>query len=307
MKALIVRRLVSFIPVLLGVVTITFMLMHLLPGDPAAVMLSRSGASAEQIAQLREELGLNEPLHIQYLKFIANAVRGDFGVSIWTRRPVMTMIAEQLPSTLKLAFTALIVSVVSGTLLGVLAAVYRDSWIDRLSIVLSTLGVSMPMFWSSLLLILLFATTLRWLPSTGQGSLRHLILPATVLGFATMGTTTRTVRSSMVEVLCETYVTTARAKGLREVIVIGKHALRNALIPTVTVVGLQFGWLIGGTVVVERVFGRQGIGHLLVEAVLWKDFPVVQGGVLVAAVMYLTLNLFIDLLYGFIDPRIRYD
>jgi len=283
------------------------MLMHLLPGDPAALMLAKSGATADQIARLRTELGLDQPLHIQYWTFVSNAVRGDFGRSIWSRQPVMKMIAEQLPSTLELAFSALLISVVVGTILGITAAVYQNSWIDRFSVAVSAVGVSMPMFWSGLLLILAFASTLHWLPSTGQGDLKHLILPAAVLGFACTGTITRTVRSSMVEVLRQEYITTARAKGLRERVVLGRHAFRNALIPVVTMIGLQFGWLLGGTVIVETIFGRQGLGHLLVEAILWKDLPLVQGGVLVSAIMYLTLNLIVDLLYGYIDPRIHYD
>lgn len=270
-------------------------------------MLARSGASAEQIANLRAELGLDDPLYIQYIKFISNAIRGDFGNSIFQNRPVMTIILEQLPSTLELAIAALLISIVVGTLLGVISAVYQNSWIDRFSVMLSVMGVSMPIFWTSLLMILLFASMLRWLPSTGQGSLKHLILPAGVLGFAFMGTTTRTVRSSMVEVLRQEYITTALAKGLRKRTMLNRHALRNALIPVVTLVGLQFGFLLGGAVIVETIFGRQGLGHLLVEAILWKDFPLVQAGVLLSAIMYLVLNLIIDISYGFIDPRIRYE
>ena len=307
MKTFIINRLLSFIPVVFGVATIAFALIHLLPGDPAALMLARSGASAEEIATLRTELGLDEPLHIQYVTFISNAVRGNFGRSILQNRPVITIILDVLPNTLELAFAALLISVVVGTGLGVISAVYQNSWIDRFSVLLSVIGVSMPIFWSSLLAILLFASTLRWLPSTGQGSFRHLILPATVLGFAFVGTTTRTVRSSMVEVLRQEYLTTALAKGLRERTVINRHALRNALIPVVTIVGLQFGFLLGGTVIVETIFGRQGMGFVLVNAIINKDFPIIQAGILFSAVMYLAINLVVDILYGFIDPRIRYE
>lgn len=306
MKKFIISRLLSFIPVIIGVVTIVFFIIHLLPGDPATVMLARSGASAEQIEALRVELGLDQPLYIQYGRFVGNALQGDFGRSLFSQRPVMTTIAERLPSTLALAVAALVISVLLGTALGVVAAVYQNTWIDRFSTAISVVGVSMPVFWSGLLMILLFASTLRWLPSTGQGSFKHLILPATVLGFAMIGATTRTVRSSMVEVLRQEYILTARAKGLHQRFVILRHALRNALIPVVTIIGLQFGWLLGGTVIVETVFGRQGLGYLLVEAILWKDLPLVQGGVLISAVIYLFLNLLIDILYGFIDPRIRY-
>lgn len=307
MKVYILNRLLGFIPVILGVATIAFSLIHLLPGDPAQVMLAKSGASAAEIVALRAELGLDEPLHVQYFTYLSNAIRGDFGNSIFQNRPVTTIISEVLPNTLELAFAALLISVLLGTLLGVISAVYQNSWLDNASVLLSVVGVSMPVFWFSLLMILVFASNLRWLPSTGQGSLRHLILPALVLGFSFMGTTTRTVRSSMLEVLNEKYVTTARAKGLGERSVILRHALRNALIPVITLIGLQFGFLLGGTVIVETIFGRQGIGFLLVNAIINKDFPLVQAGILLSAVMYLVINLAVDILYGFIDPRIRYD
>jgi ABC-type dipeptide/oligopeptide/nickel transport system permease component len=306
-KKYVLRRLLSFIPVLLGVVTIAFLLMRLLPGDPAAIMLSKSGASAEQIRELRVSLGLDQPIYVQYWAFLSGIARGDFGTSIWEHRPVMTLIGEQLPSTLQLALAALLLSLAVGITLGILAAIYRDSWIDRLSVMVAVLGVSMPMFWSGLLLILLFGATLNWLPVIGQGGLKHLILPAATLGFACVGTITRTVRSSMVEVLQQEYVTTARSKGLTPLAVVWKHALPNALIPAVTLVGLQFGWLLGGTVVIETVFSRQGLGQLLVQAILWKDLPLVQGAVLVTAVMYLVVNLIVDLTYGLLDPRIRLD
>lgn len=307
MRTYITNRLLSFIPVVAGVITITFALIHFLPGDPAALMLAQSGASEAQISALRAELGLNEPLYVQYFTFIGNALQGDFGDSILQNRPALTIIGEVLPNTLELAFAALLISVVGGTALGVISAVYQHSWIDRVSVLLSVVGVSMPIFWSSLLLILVFASILRWLPSTGQGSIKHLILPAAVLGFSFMGTTTRTVRSSMVETLKQQYVVTARAKGLAEPTLIVQHALRNALIPVVTLIGLQFGFLLGGTVIVETIFGRQGMGFLLVNAILNKDFPLIQAGILLSALLYLSINLVVDILYGFIDPRIRYE
>jgi len=306
-RTYITNRLLSFIPVVAGVITITFALIHFLPGDPAALMLAQSGASEAQISALRAELGLNEPLYVQYFTFIGNALQGDFGDSILQNRPALTIIGEVLPNTLELAFAALLISVVGGTALGVISAVYQHSWIDRVSVLLSVVGVSMPIFWSSLLLILVFASILRWLPSTGQGSIKHLILPAAVLGFSFMGTTTRTVRSSMVETLKQQYVVTARAKGLAEPTLIVQHALRNALIPVVTLIGLQFGFLLGGTVIVETIFGRQGMGFLLVNAILNKDFPLIQAGILLSALLYLSINLVVDILYGFIDPRIRYE
>ena len=300
------RRLLSALPVIFGVLTITFAVMYLLPGDPASIMLARSGASAEQIARLRSELGLDDPLLTQYTRYLGKAVQGDFGVSISSAEPVVSKILKALPKTLELALAAMLISLPIGTLLGVLAAVYQNRWIDRVLVAISSIGVAMPSFWFGLMLILLFSVTLKWLPASGQGTLKQLILPATVLGFGAMGSTTRTARASMVEILRQDYMRTARAKGLAEKVVIVRHGLRNALIPIVTMVGLQFGWLVSGSFIVEVVFARQGIGRILINAIEAKDLPVVQGGVFYIAVMYILLNLVVDLSYGFVDPRIRY-
>lgn len=300
------RRLLSALPVIFGVLTITFAVMYLLPGDPASIMLARSGASAEQIARLRSELGLDDPLLTQYTRYLGKAVQGDFGVSISSAEPVVSKILKALPKTLELALAAMLISLPIGTLLGVLAAVYQNRWIDRVLVAISSIGVAMPSFWFGLMLILLFSVTLKWLPASGQGTLKQLILPATVLGFGAMGSTTRTARASMVEILRQDYMRTARAKGLAEKVVIIRHGLRNALIPIVTMVGLQFGWLVSGSFIVEVVFARQGIGRILINAIEAKDLPVVQGGVFYIAVMYILLNLVVDLSYGFVDPRIRY-
>lgn len=301
-----IRRLLSALPVIFGVLTITFAVMYLLPGDPASIMLARSGASAEQIARFRAELGLDDPLLTQYVRYLGKAVQGDFGTSIASAEPVVSKILKALPKTLELALAAMLISLPIGALLGVLAAVYQDRWVDRLLVAISSLGVAMPSFWFGLMLILLFSVTLKWLPASGQGTLKQLILPATVLGFGAMGSTTRTARASMVEVLRQDYMRTARAKGLAEKVVILRHGLRNALIPIVTMVGLQFGWLVSGSFIVEVVFARQGIGRILINAIEAKDLPVVQGGVFYIAVMYILLNLVVDLSYGFVDPRIRY-
>jgi len=300
------RRLLSALPVIFGVLTITFAVMYLLPGDPASIMLARSGASAEQIARLRSELGLDDPLLTQYTRYLGKAIQGDFGVSISSAEPVFSKILKALPKTLELALAAMLISLPIGTLLGVLAAVYQNRWIDRVLVAISSIGVAMPSFWFGLMLILLFSVTLKWLPASGQGTLKQLILPATVLGFGAMGSTTRTARASMVEILRQDYMRTARAKGLAEKVVIIRHGLRNALIPIVTMVGLQFGWLVSGSFIVEVVFARQGIGRILINAIEAKDLPVVQGGVFYIAVMYILLNLVVDLSYGFVDPRIRY-
>jgi peptide/nickel transport system permease protein len=304
---LIGKRLLASIPVLWGVTTLVFLAIHLLPGDPAELMLAESGGSAESIAYLRDQLGLDEPLYVQYGRFLLNTLRGDLGRSIFTNRPVLQTILEQLPSTIELALAAMLVAIALGTGLGIMAALNHNSWLDNACMAVAVAGVSVPIFWSGLLLILLFSSTLRWLPATGQGGLRHLLMPAAVLGFASSGTIARLVRSSLLEVLYKEYITTARAKGLSERLILIRHALKNALIPVITVVGLQFGFLLGGAVVTETVFSRQGIGRLIVDAILWKDFPLVQGGVLLAAVVYTMVNLMVDISYAFADPRIRHD
>ncbi len=306
MLQLIGKRLLASIPMVWAVTTLVFLALHLLPGDPAELMLAESGGSAESIAYLRTQLGLDEPLHVQYTRFLLNIVRGDLGRSLFTNRPVLQTLLEQLPSTIELALFAMLVALALGTGLGILAALNHNSWVDNVCMAIAVAGVSMPIFWSGLLLILLFSWTLHWLPATGQGGMRHLLMPAFVLGFASAGTIARLVRSSLLEVLYQEYITTARAKGLTERVILTRHALKNALIPIMTVVGLQFGFLLGGAVVTETVFSRQGIGRLIVDAILWKDFPLVQGGVLLAAVIYTLVNLLVDISYAFADPRLRH-
>jgi ABC-type dipeptide/oligopeptide/nickel transport system permease component len=301
----ITRRLLLSIVVLWIVSTAAFAMMRLLPGDPVAVMLQTSGGSAARISELRHELDLDQPILVQYGRFLGGAVRGDFGNSIFTGQPVMSMILAQFPSTLELALAALIIGVTVGVALGLVSALYEDSWLDNLLMVFAVAGVSMPSFWLGLLMIYLFALTLGWLPATGQGGLNRLIMPAAVLGFNVAATVARLTRSSMVEVIRKEYIVTARAKGLAERTVVMRHALKNALIPIITMVGLEFGWLLGGAVVIETVFSRQGIGRLAIQAVLWKDFPLVQGTILFAAVFYMAANLFVDILYTVVDPRIH--
>lgn len=291
--------------VLWAVATAAFAMMRFLPGDPVAVMLQRSGGSAERIAQLRQQLGLDEPIHIQYIKFLSGLIQGNLGDSIFTGRPVTALILEQLPATLELALAALLIGVGLGILLGIISAFYEGTWLDNLLMVIAVAGVSMPSFWVGLLLIYYFSLYLGWLPATGQGGLARLIMPAAVLGLGLAATVARLARSSMIEVLRQEYIVTARAKGLKESLVITNHALKNALIPVVTMIGLEFGFLLGGAVVIETVFSRQGLGRLAVQAVLWKDFPLVQGTVVVAAVFYMAANLLVDIIYGVLDPRIR--
>jgi peptide/nickel transport system permease protein len=307
MASFIGRRLITTLPVLWGVATLVFVVMRLLPGDPAALMLAEGGGSVEAIAELRAELGLDAPLPVQYTRYLFRLLRGDLGTSLFTHRPVVTTIVEQLPSTIELALVAMILAIGLGIVLGVVAAVRRGTWLDTLATTVSVIGVSVPVFWSALLLIWLLSLELRLLPATGQGGLAYLIMPALVLGFASSGAIARLVRASLLEVFDQDFINTARAKGLRERTLLVRHALKNALIPVITIIGLQFGFLLGGTVVVETIFSRPGIGRLLVNAILWKDFPVVQGVVLLGALVYTLVNLTIDVAYAYLDPRIHYD
>jgi len=300
-----VRRLFSTILVLWGVVTLTFFAIRLLPGDPATLLISQGGGSAEDIAELREQLGLNDPLPVQYVRFLWGLVHGDLGTSLVSRRPVVDAVQEQLPHTLALATTATLLSVLLGVSMGILAATHHGSWIDQLCVALSVLGVSVPILMSGLLFILLFSLALGWLPATGQGSWRHLVMPSLVLSLASMGTIARLVRAQMLEVLPEDYITVARAKGVSEQVILWRHALSNALIPVITVIGLQFGSLLGGTVVTESLFSRRGLGRLVVDAIFWKDYPLVQGVVILGAAIYVGVNFLVDMSYGLLDPRIR--
>lgn len=302
----VLQRLVFTIPVLFGVSVLTFLMLHLIPGDPVAAMfIGQGGASAEQLDAIRDELGLNDPLPVQYIDYMRRLFQGDLGTSIRTKQAVADMIANNLPSTIKLTFASMALAIALGVTLGGIAAIKRGSIIDSAVMAISLAGVSMPSFWLGLLLISLFSIRLRWLPIIGGNDWKGLILPATALGFAAAATIARMVRSSLLEVLGEHYIVTARAKGLREQTVIVRHAMRNATIPVLTVVGLQFGSLLAGAVIIEQVFARQGIGRMLVTALQSRDFPVAQGGVLFVATVYVLMNLIVDLLYGVVDPRIR--
>lgn len=306
-------RLLLTIPVLLGVSIITFSILHLIPGDPARILLGDMGGGAaagdtseDAYQNLREELGLNDPYPVQYGNYLADMIRGDFGRSFQTNREVRDSILEVLPYTLQLTVAGLGFAILFGGILGIIAALNRNTWIDSLTMVFSLFGLAMPSFWLGFILIQFFA--LRWtiFPSTGTEGIKTLVLPALTLGLVASGTVARLVRSTMLEVLQQEYVTTARSKGLSERVVILRHALRNALIPVVTIVGLQFGGLLSGAVIIETVFARRGIGRLAAEAVLRRDFPMVQGTILFAALGYVLINLIIDLSYAWLDPRIKY-
>lgn len=305
MFAYIRRRILISVPVVFGLITLVFFLMHLLPGDAVTVMLTSYGASGEEQAILRHNLGLDRPLLVQYWDYVSHAAQGDFGRSLFSHQKVTHQIFTQLPATLQLASASLVISVIVGFALGITAAVRHNSIADRLTMVLSLVGVSMPGFWLGIMLILLFSLKFQWLPAFGTGSIKHLILPALALSFGSVAVMARLVRASMLEVLRQDYVVTARAKGLRPRIVIGRHALRNALIPVVTFIGIQFGGLLGGAVITETVFARQGIGQLAIGAIQKRDMPLIEGTVIFVGIVTILANLIVDLLYAVLDPRIR--
>jgi peptide/nickel transport system permease protein len=299
------RRILAVVPVLFGVTLAVFSMLFLVPGDPVKIMLAEFVTTPDQIAQMRAQLHLDEPVLKQYGRFVANALRGDLGVSIRSRRPVAAEITENIGSTGQLALASMVVAIGLGVPLGLLAALGRNSWLDVAAMVVALLGVAMPSFWLGFLLIFVFSLHLGWLPATGGGDLLHLVMPAVALGMIAAAIIARLTRSSMLEVLGQDYVRTARAKGLGSPSVIVRHALRNALIPVVTVFGLQFGNLLAGAVIVETVFSRPGLGRLIVGGILAKDFPLVQGTVLFVAAAYVLINVVVDVAYAYVDPRIR--
>ena len=323
----IVRRLLLLIPTLFGVSVIIFALVRLMPGDPAQIFVGVEQASEEQMAVVRHEMGLDRSLPVQYGFYVARLARGDLGNSFANRFPVATLVADRFPATVELALAALLIALIIAVPVGVVSAVRQYSWLDNLAMGGALVGVSMPTFWLGLLLILLFALQLQWLPASGIGtpvwesfgplfrgqpqpllaSLQHLLLPALTLSTALLGLLVRLVRSSMLDVLHADYVRTARAKGLNERLVIYRHAFRNALIPVVTLVGLQIGGLLSGSVITETVFAWPGIGRLVIDAILQRDYPIVQGVTLVFALVFVLSNLLVDLSYGLLDPKIRYD
>ncbi len=306
MARYLVRRLLLTIPVLLGVATLVFALIHLVPGDPAQSMLGE-GASQEEIDQLRQKLGLDRPLLVQYQSFLTGLVRGDLGSSFRYGTPVTREIRDRLFRTFQLAFAAMFVAMLSAVPLGILAAVCRGTAIDHAAMTMALIGISMPNFWLGPLLAILFAVHLGWLPVAGTGSLAHLVLPATTLGAALAAILARMTRASLLEELRELYVLAARARGLSRTRAIVRHAFRNSLIPVVTIVGLQFGAVLTGTIITETIFAWPGVGRLLIQAINFRDYPLVQGCILFISFTYVMMNLLTDLTYGLLDPRIRYD
>jgi ABC-type dipeptide/oligopeptide/nickel transport system permease component len=301
-----VRRLLLTIPVLFGVATLVFSLIHLVPGDPVQAMLGES-ASPQDISELRGRLGLDRPLLVQYGAFLKGVARGDLGASLRTNQTVTAAIAERLPATLELAFAAMAVAILISIPLGIIAAVRAGTHVDHAATTLALVGISMPNFWLGPLLAILFSVTLGWLPVSGRGTAAHLVLPAITLGAPLAAVIARMTRASVIEELRELYVLAARARGLSRARAVLRHAFRNSLIPIVTVLGLQFGAVLTGAVITETIFAWPGVGRLLIQSISFRDYPLVQGCILLIAITYVTMNLLTDLAYGFLDPRIRFD
>lgn len=299
------RRLAVAVPVLFGVSVLVFLILHLIPGDPAQIMLFGSNPTPQQVQNLRVELGLDKPLPVQYALYAGRLLHGDLGQSFITGRPIAEEIAVRFPSTLELTLAAMLIAVLIGVPIGILGGVRPNSWADKVSSGFAVLGVAVPYFWFALVLVLVFAVHLRVLPSLGVGSPQAVVLPALSLGWGLSAIIARLLRNNLVEIYQQAYMQVARAKGLSQSMMLYRHALKNALIPVVTILGLQFGNVLSGAVVVEVIFGRPGIGSYLVSAIQAKDIPAVQSVVLFIAVLYILINLAVDVLYGLLDPRIR--
>lgn len=311
MTRLIVTRLLTLIPMMLIITTIVFFLVHMIPGDPARLMAGGTRVSPANLAKIRETYNLDKPLVTQYGLWLSDLTQGNLGRSFRQRREVTELIVERLPVTVKLAGFSFLLSLLIAIPLGIVAAVKRNTWVDLAATAFALVGASSPVFFTGILMILLFSFKLQWLPSIGPGeggwdTVLHLFLPSLALGVSLAAITTRITRSAMVEALTQDYIETARAKGLSSRSVVLKHAFRNALVPIVTVAGLQFGFLLVGSVLVEQVFGLGGLGSLLIEAVQVRDYPVVQGATVFIAALFILINLAVDVAYGIIDPRVRY-
>lgn len=300
----ILRQAVQVIPTLLGITVLVFLMIHLIPGDPAVLMAGLE-SSPEVVARLRSELGLDQPLYMQFWRFLSHALQGDLGTSLRTGAPVVDEIAARFPHTLRLAVGATVLATLLGMVTGILAAVWHNRIWDNVIMVLTLLAVSTPSYWLALMLMLVFSLYLGLLPSIGVGTPAHLILPVVTLGAQSAGIIARMTRAAMLDVLRQDYIRTARSKGLGEWPVVLKHALRNALIPVITIVGLRFGGLLAGTVLVESVFAIPGVGRMVVDAVLVRDYPMIQGAVLFLATAVIVTNMLVDILYSVADPRVR--
>jgi peptide/nickel transport system permease protein len=303
-KSYLLRRLWQSLLVIFGVSVVVFLILHL-TGDPAALMLPPD-ATAEDIAKFRHDMGFDDPVAVQYVRFLKGAVRGDFGQSIRHGEPAMGLVVERLPATFELAGAGLVIALALAIPAGIVSAVRRNTSVDYISTVVALLGQAMPTFWLGIMLILVFSVRLNWLPSSGRGDVEHLILPAITLGLFTTARITRLTRSGMLEVLGQDYIRTARAKGMGEPPVVWKHALKNAAIPIVTIVGIELGTLLGGSVITETIFAWPGVGRLSVQAIFNRDYPVVQSAVFLLASTFVIVNFLVDVVYTYLDPRIRF-
>jgi ABC-type dipeptide/oligopeptide/nickel transport system permease component len=299
-------RLALLVPTLAGVLAVTFLLLYVAPGDPVQAMVGER-ADAETIARLRAELHLDDPLPLQFVRYVGGVVRGDLGTSYITRRPILRDLLQRFPATLQLAGAAMLFAALTGISVGIYSAWRPGSWPDRLSALGAYLGVSFPVYWVGLILILVFAVILKWLPPSGSGRLVYLVLPALALGSRSIAFLARMTRAAMLEVLGSDYVRTARAKGLRERVVLARHALRNALIPVITVLGLDFGYYLTGSILTETIFSWPGLGRYVVNAITRRDLPAIQGSVLFLSLVFVAVNLITDLVYAVSDPRVTYE
>jgi len=302
-KLYILKRLFHSIFVLVGISVVVFAILHL-TGDPAALMMPMD-ATPEQVAQFRKEMGFTDPLPIQYWRFFKGTLHGDFGNSFRHSQPALDLVLERMPATIQLTFAALIIALVIAIPAGIVSAIRRNSILDHIGMTGALLGQSMPVFWLGVMLILIFSVTLRWFPSSGRGGIQHLVLPAITLGMFSMARTARVMRSSMLEVLGKEYMTTAKSKGLAPHIVILKHALKNAAIPVVTIIGMELGTLLGGAVITETIFAWPGVGRLAIQAIYNRDYPVVQAAVFLLASIFVLINLLVDITYTYLDPQVK--
>ncbi|UUZ80153.1 ABC transporter permease [Paenibacillus sp. P26] len=305
MGGTIITRLVSSLLVVFGSLVLVFCILYVLPGDPVLSMIDPASATPEMIENLHKRLGLDQPFYVQFGHYLAEMIRGDFGKSMLNSEPVLPKILKHFPATLSLTLASTFFSLVVGVVLGVLSAVHRNRWIDIVARLVGLFGISMPTFWSGILLILIFSVYLGWFPAMGSDGIETLVLPSLALGIVGAGFIVRMVRGSMLEVMGEPFIVTLRSKGLSEKIVMYRHALRNALIPAVTVIGIHIGDLMAGTVVIETVFSRQGIGRIIADAIMARDMPVVQGVIFFTAIIYVLVNVLVDISYSLIDPRVR--
>ena len=303
MKLYILKRLFHSIFVLVGISVVVFAILHL-TGDPAALMMPMD-ATPEQVAQFRKEMGFTDPLPIQYWRFFKGTLHGDFGNSFRHSQPALDLVLERMPATIQLTFAALIIALMIAIPAGIVSAIRRNSILDHIGMTGALLGQSMPVFWLGVMLILIFSVTLRWFPSSGRGGIQHLVLPAITLGMFSMARTARVMRSSMLEVLGKEYMTTAKSKGLAPHIVILKHALKNAAIPVVTIIGMELGTLLGGAVITETIFAWPGVGRLAIQAIYNRDYPVVQAAVFLLASIFVLINLLVDITYTYLDPQVK--